>query len=236
VTGFGILLALLAGIVSFASPCCLPMVPIYVSYLVGTGGSTSGVAVMTARRTALRHALVFVAGFTTVFVALWASVGAVGYLLRDHVAPLRIAGGAGLIQISTLYREVRLPIRRVGGRPLNAVPDRPGYGRSLLLGVVFAGGWTPCVGPVLGGIIGLASASRTVVEGTLLLIAYAIGLGVPFVLVALGTSEVSRRLGWLRRHQTGVNLATGAVLVATGFLLITNRLVSLSGALPAFGL
>ncbi|HET9657710.1 MAG TPA: cytochrome c biogenesis protein CcdA [Kineosporiaceae bacterium] len=261
--GIGILVALAAGVVSFASPCCLPMVPVYVSYLLGTtgegavpvdgtapaaGGTATELATRrAARAVALRHALVFVAGFTTVFVALWASVGAIGYVLRDYVGALRVTGGivlilfglhtAGLVEISALYRQVQLPVRRLmGGTPAQIATDRPRYGRSLLLGVVFAAGWTPCVGPILGGIIGLASVSSSVAAGTVLLICYAIGLGIPFVLVALGVNEVSRRLRWLTRHHVGVGLVTGAALMITGFLMITNLFAKLSGALPAVGL
>lgn len=261
----GILVALAAGVVSFASPCCLPMVPVYVSYLLGTaprpgteaggaipeGASQAGTlaaqAVRLDRRVALRHALVFVAGFSTVFVALWASVGVVGYLLRDHTGTLRVAGGAvlvlfglhtaGLVEISLLYRQVQLPLRRIlPQRDRPGVPQTPHYGRSLVLGVVFAAGWTPCIGPILGGIIGLASVSSSVIEGTVLLICYAIGLGVPFVLVALGVNEVSRRMRWFAVHHVGVGLVTGAALVITGFLVIADLFAKLSGALPAVSL
>ena len=110
----------------------------------------------------------------------------------------------------------------------DARPARPSYGRSALLGVVFAAGWTPCIGPILGGIIGLASVSTSVLEGTVLLVAYAAGLGLPFVLVAVGATSVSRRLGWLRDPRTAVSWATGAMLVVVGFLMITNTFVRLS--------
>ena len=237
--------ALVAGAVSFASPCCLPLVPVYVSYLLGTAPASS--VVRQRRAIALRHALVFVAGFSTVFVALWASVGMVGYLLRDYAGMLRTAGGlllvvfglhaAGLVEISLLYRQVQLPLRRIlPGRAPSDTPASPHYGRSLLLGVVFAAGWTPCVGPILGGIIGLASASGSVTEGTALLVCYAIGLGVPFVLVALGVNEISRRMRWFAVHHVGVGLVTGGALMVTGFLLITNLFAKLSGALPAVSL
>lgn len=262
-SGLGIAIALLAGLVSFASPCCLPLVPVYVSYLVGTTepGSPG------ARRVALRHALVFVAGFTAVFVALWASVGLVGYVLRDYVGALRLLAGAalvvlglhvaGLIRISALYREVRVPVganRRAGavatvaragsggaGTARGAAGARPGpqppsYGRSALLGVAFAAGWTPCVGPILGGIIGLASVSQSAARGTALLLAYAAGLGIPFVLVAVGATEVHRRFAWFRRHRAGVELATGAMLILVGFLMMTNLFARLSGLLPGFAL
>jgi cytochrome c-type biogenesis protein len=239
-TEVGIPIAFLAGIVSFASPCCLPLVPGYVSYMVATNPG----AAPAPRRTALLHSLAFVAGFSVVFIALWASVGLIGYLFRDYIGLLRELGGAvlvfmglhvsGVISISALYREARLPVgpnsagRAAGGEG----GEEASYGRSALLGVVFSAGWTPCIGPILGGIIGLASVSASVAEGTLLLVVYAIGLGVPFVLVALGATAVSDRLGWLRRHNTAVSVATGAMLVAIGFLMITNTFAQLSGSLP----
>ncbi|MHB1801121.1 MAG: cytochrome c biogenesis CcdA family protein [Actinomycetes bacterium] len=245
-TILSIVVAFLAGIVSFASPCCLPLVPVYVGYLVGTTPPGSP----TARRVALHQAVAFVVGFTAVFVTLWASVGLVGYLLRDYAGILRQVGGtvlivmglhvAGLIRVSALYRQVRVPAGRLVGVSASgggaATTLTPSYGRSTLLGVVFAAGWTPCVGPILGGIIGLASTSSSVAQGTVLLIAYAMGLGFPFVLVAVGTSEVNRRLGWFHKHHAGVSLATGAMLVLVGFLMLTNLFVRLSGALPNLGL
>lgn len=239
-TEIGIPIAFLAGVVSFASPCCLPLVPGYVSYMVATNPDGSPAP----RRAALLHALAFVAGFTLVFIAIWASVGLVGYLFRDYLGLLRQLGGAvlvfmglhvaGLISVSALYREARLPLGPAAAVQEPAAETRrsPSYGRSALVGVVFSAGWTPCIGPILGGIIGLASVSASVAEGTVLLLVYAVGLGLPFVLVALGATAVSERLGWLRRHQAAVNAATGALLVAIGFLMITNTFARLSGALP----
>lgn len=241
--GLGLVIAFLAGIVSFASPCVLPLVPAYIGYMVGT--SPDGTA--TRRRTAFYQSMAFVAGFSLVFIALWASVGLVGYVLRDQIGLLRIAGGAilvflglnmaGVLNFSAFYREAHLPVGPMGGsmgfgQPVGA----PSYGRSTLLGVVFAAGWTPCIGPILGGILGLAAVSASVVEGTILLVAYAAGLAIPFVLVALGATAVSHRLGWLRTHQRAVNLVTGGMLVVVGFLMITNTFAKLSALLPAFGL
>jgi cytochrome c-type biogenesis protein len=241
-----IAVAFLAGIVSFASPCCLPLVPVYVSYMVGTTppGSPS------ARRVAFKQSLAFVLGFAVVFVALWASVGLVGYLLRDYVGILRQVGGAvlivmglhvaGVIRISALYRQVTVPTGRIVGRSETGdgtvKVQAPSYVRSSLLGVAFAAGWTPCVGPILGGIIGLASLSSSVGQGSVLLLAYAVGLGVPFVLVAVGASAVSERLVWFRRHEAGVSMVTGGMLIIVGFLMITNLFVKLSGLLPNFGI
>jgi cytochrome c-type biogenesis protein len=241
-----IAVAFLAGIVSFASPCCLPLVPIYVSYMVGTTppGSPS------ARRVALKQALAFVLGFSVVFVALWASVGLVGYLLRHYAGLLRQVGGvvlivmglhvAGVIRVSALYRQVSVPTGRIVGRSDSGdgtvKVQAPSYLRSGLLGVAFAAGWTPCIGPILGGIIGLASLSSSVGQGTVLLIAYAVGLGVPFDLVAVGASAVNQRLVWFRNHEAGVSIATGAMLILVGFLMITNLFVKLNGLLPNFGI
>jgi cytochrome c-type biogenesis protein len=250
-TKVGIPVAFLAGILSFASPCCLPLVPGYVSYMVATGPDRT----RASRRVALFHALSFVAGFSVVFIALWGSVGLIGYLFRDYVGLLRQLGGAvlvfmglhvaGVISISALYRQKRLPMGAgagpgrgsrgagVGGvGPEGTGSGGPGYGRSALLGVVFSAGWTPCIGPILGGIIGLASVSASVAKGAVLLLVYALGLGIPFILVALGATAVSERLGWLNRHHTAVGVATGAMLVGIGFLMITNTFGRLSGALP----
>ena len=241
-----IAVAFLAGIVSFASPCCLPLVPAYVSYMVGTTPADSP----NARRVAFKQALAFVLGFTIVFVTLWVSVGLVGYLLRDYAGTLRMVGGgilivmglhvAGLIRISALYRQVTVPTGRLIGKSETGDGTvkvlAPSYGRSTLLGVVFAAGWTPCIGPVLGGIIALATQSSTPVQGLIVLVVYALGLGVPFILVAVGATAASRRLVWFRKHEAGVSMVTGAMLILVGFLMFTNLFIKLSGALPNFSI
>jgi cytochrome c-type biogenesis protein len=241
---FAILIAFLGGMVSFASPCCLPLVPAYVGYMVGSQPDDGAVR----RKAAFSQALAFVLGFSTVFIALWASVGLIGYVLRDYVGMLRQIGGAilvfmglhvaGVINVTALYREVHLPVGPMAGASMGfgqAAPSTPSYRRSALLGVVFAAGWTPCIGPILGGIIGLASVSASVAEGTMLLVAYATGLAVPFILVAVGATSVSHRLGWLREHHTAVSVVTGGLLVIVGFLMITNTFVRLSTLFAPLG-
>lgn len=239
-TNVGIPIAFLAGILSFASPCCLPLVPGYVSYMVATSPESPDVP---HRRVAFFHALAFVAGFSVVFIALWASVGLIGYLFHDYVGLLRQIGGAvlifmglhvaGVISISALYREKRLPMGNPGvDRRDEENLNASSYVRSALLGVVFSAGWTPCIGPILGGIIGLASVGSSVAHGALLLFVYAVGLGIPFILVAIGATAVSDRLGWVSRHEKVVAVVTGAMLVAIGFLMITNTFGRLSGTLP----
>jgi len=240
----GIAVAFLGGIVSFASPCCLPLVPAYVGYMVGT--DTEGGAAR--RRAAFYQALAFVLGFSAVFITLWASIGLVGYVLRDYVGILRQVGGAilvfmglhvaGVIDVAVLYREIHLPVGPMGGASMGfgqAAPGTPSYRRSALLGIVFAAGWTPCIGPILGGIIGLASVSASVAEGTVLLVAFATGLAIPFILVAVGATAVSHRLGWLRDHNRAVSMVTGAMLVVVGFLMITNTFARLSGLFAPLG-
>ena len=242
--GIAIVIAFLGGIVSFASPCCLPLVPAYVGYMVGTD-TESGTA---RRRAAFYQALAFVLGFSFVFITLWASIGLVGYVLRDYIGILRQLGGAilifmglhvaGVIDVGLLYREVHLPVGGMGGASMGfgqAAPATPSYRRSALLGIVFAAGWTPCIGPILGGIIGLAMVSASVAEGTILLVAYAAGLAIPFILVAVGATAVSHRLGWLRDHHRAVSAVTGAMLVMVGFLMITNTFARLSGLFAPLG-
>jgi len=253
--GFGILIAFAAGMLSFASPCCLPLVPAYLGYMAGTAGRETP-----SRRRSFLHGLAFCTGFTAVFVAFWASIGAIGYVLADHAQLLRQAGGilvivlglqvAGVINIRALWRDVRpLPAMTFSGGAMTlgstgapgssghaGSAPAPGYGRSLMLGTFFAAGWSPCIGPILGGIIGLASATASVAQGTVLLLAYAAGLAIPFLAVALGASWVSHRLGWVGRHHHAVSVATGVMLVAIGVLMLTNLLGRLAAVPSPFGL
>ena len=237
----GILIAFLGGIVSFASPCCLPLVPAYVGYMVGT--STDGPH---ARRTSFFHGLAFTTGFSAVFVAFWASIGLVGYVLADHVTFLRQLGGAllvfvglqvaGVINVTALWRDTRpMPAFAGGGAGGGAMTSAPSYRRSLAFGSVFAAGWSPCIGPILGGIIGLASTAASVGQGTVLLVAYSAGLAIPFLAVAVGAEWVGHRLTWVGRHHHAVSLVTGAALIVVGVLMITGVLARLSTLATPFG-
>jgi cytochrome c-type biogenesis protein len=257
--GIGLFVAFLAGVVSFASPCCLPLVPAYIGYMVGATGEAD-------RRRSFLHGLAFVTGFTLVFVAFWASIGAIGYALADNAKYLRMFGGAvlivfglqvaGVINLRALWRDTRpMPAFgaaalggaalggaatgggtvALGGAGAGAATGVPGYGRSLLFGVVFAAGWSPCIGPILGGIIGLASSTASVAQGTVLLLAYAAGLAVPFLAVAMGATWVARRLGWVGRHHRAVSLVSGALLVVLGVLMVTNLLTRLAAFTAPLG-
>lgn len=248
--GIAIVVAFAAGVISFASPCCLPLVPAYLGYMVGATETAD-------RRRSLFHGLAFVAGFTTVFVAFWASLGAIGYVLADNARYLHVIGGAvlvvmglqvaGVINLRALWRDTRpLPAMgggtatgggtvALGGPGASASLGAPGYGRSTLLGFAFAAGWSPCIGPILGGIIGLAATTTGVAAGTVLLLAYAAGLAVPFLAVAMGATWVAHRLGWVGRHHHAVSLVSGALLVVLGVLMITNLLGRLAAFTLPFG-
>ena len=241
----GVLVAFLAGVVSFASPCCLPLVPAYVGYMVGAAGGGPG-----ARRAAFLHGLAFVTGFSIVFIAFWASIGLLGYVLADNVTILRQLGGAllvflglhvaGVINVAALWRDTR-PLPAFAGSGMGAIAAtapgaRPSYRRSLVFGTVFGAGWSPCIGPILGGIIGLASTTASVGQGTLLLVAYSAGHAVPFLAVAVGADWVGRRLSWIGRHHRTVSIVTGAALVAVGLLMITGIFAKLSTFATPFGL
>jgi cytochrome c-type biogenesis protein len=238
----GILVAFLGGILSFASPCCLPLVPAYVGYMVGTATEGPG-----ARRRTLLHALAFVLGFSVVFVAFWASIGLVGYVLADQAWILRRLGGvvlvvlglqvAGVINLRALWRDTR-PMPAMAGGPGfgTATSSTPGYGRSLAFGTFFAAGWSPCIGPILGGILGLATVTASVAQGTVLLVAYAAGLAIPFLAVALGADWVAHRLTWVGRHHRAVSIVTGASLVAIGVLMLTDTLTRLAALTSPLGI
>ena len=248
-SALGIGIAFLGGVVSFASPCCLPLVPAYTGYMVGaTGDGTSG------RRAALFHGLAFSAGFSLVFVAFYVVIGALGLFINRQA--LNMIGGAilvflglqvaGVINVRALWRDTRAMPTMGGGLVTAgastsstataggagfgqvAAGERPGYPRSFVFGLLFAAGWSPCIGPILGGILGLATATSSVLQGTVLLIAYAAGLAIPFIAVALGASWVSRRLHFISRHHHAVSLVTGGMLVILGVLMLTNTLGRLS--------
>lgn len=217
-------IAFVGGFLSFASPCILPLVPSYLTYLAGAAVEGQ------ARRWRLFvNAVAFVAGFTVVFVLLGALAGLVGYALQPYVPFLRQVGGvilvvlglhtAGVIRIPALLREWRPGLHK-----------RLEFGKatSFVVGTVFAFGWTPCVGPVLGGILLLASTSDTAAQGAWLLTAYSLGLGVPFVIAGLLADALAGTLQKANRHLRLVEIVTGVLLVATGVLVFTGELARLS--------
>ncbi len=225
----GVVVALSAGLFSFLSPCVLPLFPSYLSFITGMSVSDlAGELAPTARRRVLLNALAFVLGFSMVFVALGASFSAVGQVLLDHRDWIRRIGGA-LIVVFGLYIAGVLRIGLFGRTTQWHVREKPaGYLGSLLVGVTFAVGWTPCVGPILGGILSLASTTETVQRGVGLLIAYSAGLGIPFVLSALALQSFLRFFKRYRPFIPVVERAAGVVMVAVGVLVLTNYYVILN--------
>jgi cytochrome c-type biogenesis protein len=223
-------IAFLAGLASFLSPCVLPLVPIYLAQLVGESvyQSTRGGGSLTARLTTFLHAALFVLGFTCAFVALGATASALGSFLRANQLLLREIGGVllviiglhltGLLQIPLLSRQKRFEFR----------PARPGPLASFVIGLVFAIGWTPCVGLILGSILGLAANAATLREGVLLLLSYSLGLGLPFLLLGLGLNQVSAALKLLKPHLGKIEVATGIVMALAGLAIFFNLLPALN--------
>jgi len=229
VSGIGVLTAFAAGLISFLSPCVLPLVPAYVSYVAGQSLDTlAGGAAARARAAALGLSLCFVAGFSAVFVAFGASATALGRLLLDYRYELGIAAGAvvvlfglflvGAYRLPFLDRDLRFHGRLPGGRPAAAG----------LLGVAFAFGWTPCIGPVLGAILAVSATRASVGEGVFLLAVYSAGLGVPFVLAAAFTGAFLARIRALGRWGRPLHIAAGAVMIGMGVLMMTGELTTVA--------
>ncbi|MDQ3916647.1 MAG: cytochrome c biogenesis protein CcdA [Actinomycetota bacterium] len=227
-TDISLPIAFLAGIVSFLSPCVLPLVPGYVSYMSGISAAAPDTARASARAGA--SAGVFVLGFTVVFVPLGATATLLGSLLNDYQDQLRIAGGVFIIFLGLVF----LGVFRFG--PLQRdtrFQPRPASGLwgSAVLGGAFAFGWSPCIGPVLGSVLTMAAGNGSAGgagEGALLLGAYSLGLGVPFVAAGLGITRLERVVTWLRRHTRTVSLVSGASMVLVGVLFVTNQLFQIS--------
>ncbi|AQT78617.1 cytochrome C biogenesis protein ResC [Mycolicibacterium litorale] len=214
----------LAGLVSFASPCVVPLVPGYLSYLaavVGVDDLDGHVALKTQRLRVAGSALLFVAGFTAVFVlGTVAVLGMTTALITNQLVLQRVGGVLTIVMglafigfIPALQRQARFTPRQLAG-----VAGAP------LLGAVFGLGWTPCLGPTLTGVITVASATdgASVARGVVLVIAYCLGLGIPFVLLALGSGWAVNGFGWLRRHTRAIQIVGGVLLIAVGLALVSG--------------
>lgn len=220
-------IAFAAGVVSFISPCVLPLVPTYLSYISGVG--VDGFA--RERHRVLAVALAFVGGFTAVFMIIGLAAGGFGRLLADYQRQLTIAAGVFFI----LSGLVIAGMVRVPGLTVALSPKSGGPWRSFIAGAAVTLGWTPCAGPVLGSILGLAGSSQQALSGAVLLLAYSVGLGLPFVVVALAYDWAMRRLAWIKRHYRVVEIVSGVFLVVVGVALIGGGLSQLSRWLPSFG-
>jgi cytochrome c-type biogenesis protein len=219
----GVVVAFSAGLLSFLSPCVLPLFPSYLSFITGMSvADLSGDIAPAARRRVLLHALTFVVGFSIVFVALGATFSAAGQFLLEHREWIRQLGGA-LIVLFGLYIAGVFRLGLFGRTAQLQLREKPaGYLGSLLVGITFAIGWTPCVGPILGAILSLAGTAETVQRGVGLLVAYSAGLGVPFVLSALALGSFLRFFKRYRPFIPVVERAAGVLLVIVGVLVFTN--------------
>src|SRR5689334_20031008 len=259
-TDLTILVALAAGVISFLSPCVLPLVPAYLGQLTAIAVAANADGLPPSRWTAMRHALAYVAGFGAVFTLLGVTATFAAGPLVDYLPALRVIGGvvlivlglnlAGILRIPALERTWR-PLEtgaagslasatgsialasptatpslgdRIGGR---VVTSRGGWLASFGLGAIFAIGWTPCIGIILGGILGLASQSQTVAQGGILLLAYTLGLGIPFLLIAVLFDRAPAILRPLIRHGRAVSIVGGLLVVAIGLAMVFDWLALL---------
>lgn len=221
--------ALAAGVISFLSPCVLPLVPPYLIYL--TGATIEHVAndeeQRASRRAVMLSALVFVLGFSTVFVALGASASLIGSLIRAWSAQLSIIAGIaiilmglhflGLTRIGFLMREGRLPI-----------PKPVGLWGAYVMGLAFAFGWTPCIGPILAAILSVAASEATVTKGAGLLAVYSAGLGIPFLVAAFMVERFSSVLARMKKHLATVERVMGALMILVGIGFLTGAVSNVS--------
>jgi cytochrome c-type biogenesis protein len=227
VTILTVAIAFAAGLLSFLSPCVLPLVPAYIGHLAGASLSPGAPSVN--RGATLAHALAFVLGFTTIFVLFWTVIWAIDlYVFPGFVQYFRQVGGiilivmglhvAGVLRIPLLYREKRFYLEPRGA---------PSLPLSFMVGVLFAAGWTPCIGPILSGIIGLATFSDTMAQGALLLASYSLGLGVPFLATAFALGSAALLLKRFSRYFGAVEVLSGLFLIAVGVLMLTGLFMRL---------
>jgi len=224
----GFVVAFGAGIISFLSPCVLPLVPSYLSMMSGVGTADLAVASPPDQRRLLRSTLLFVAGFTVVFALLEATASGIGQGLRNHQGALDTAAGVVIIAGGVLLSGVVRPAWLMRERRWHVSPSQFGEWAAPVMGMAFAIGWTPCIGPVLAAVIGLASYTHTLARGEEMLVAYSLGLGVPFVVAGVAFGRVAGVMRFARAHLRVINLVSGMLLAALGVLLVTHSLHLLS--------
>ena len=215
-------ISFLEGIITFISPCLLPMLPIYISYFAGGGERSTGKT--------LKGALGFVTGFTVVFVVMGALAGTVGSFLREYQTAVNILSGLIVIFFGLNFLGVfKLNLFRGSSRSVKT--DNMGFFSAMVFGVIFSIGWTPCVGAFLGSALMLASQQGHVVEGMLMLLVYSLGLGIPFVLSAVLIDYLKSAFNWIKKNYQIINLGSGGFLVFVGILMATGTMGWLLGLL-----
>jgi len=230
-------LAFLAGIMSFLSPCVLPLLPSYVSFITGVSFEdlTTGSDRRKIRYLTITNSLAFILGFSTVFIALGASSSAVGKFMFEYQEWIRIGGGiliivfglfvAGFLKMDFLMRDKKV---HLSGKPA-------GYVGTFLVGMTFAAGWTPCIGPILGTILLYASSQGSAFYGFKLLAVYSLGLALPFFISSLAINSFLSYSKKLMRYMRVIMIISGLLLILFGILLLTNRVREFTGFLPDFG-
>lgn len=230
----GILVAFAAGLLSFLSPCVLPLVPSYVSFVTGLGMEELESGGTDVKKVTLLHSLLFVAGFTFIFMLMGASATYVGQVLRSYQDLIARVGGVVIILFG-IYLLGVIPIAALSRERRYQFQSKPvGYAGTVAVGVAFGAGWVPCIGPILGAILTLAATRASVAEGIALLGVYSAGLAIPFVLSALALTAF---LSWFQRFRSYmryVEWAAGILLIFVGLLLLTGKFTVLAGWLVQF--
>ena len=207
-------ISFLEGIITFISPCLLPMLPIYISYFAGGGERST--------KKTLTGALGFVLGFTIIFVAMGALAGTVGSFLKKYQTIVNVVSGLIVILFGLNFMGIlKLNLFR-GGAQMQVTPN--GFFSSVLFGMIFSVGWTPCVGAFLGSALMLASQQGHVLEGMLMLLVYSLGLGIPFLVSALLIDKLKSAFNWIKSHYNIVNTVCGALLIIVGMMMATGTL------------
>lgn len=220
--------ALLAGLFSFLSPCVLPLVPAYIGYLSGATVTAEGVS-MGGRRDTFLHALGFVLGFSVIFVLLGVTAWSIGDVLFTYSRQLSVIGGIVLILFGLVLTGVfKLPFMYTQKRIEIKVNPGLGYLSSFVIGIFFGAGWTPCVGPILGGILVLASQTDTALKGAMMLMVYSMGLGIPFLLVGAAFEAASDYIRRLNRKSNWFSIASGILLIILGVVMLSGQLQTLA--------
>ena len=208
-------ISFLEGIITFISPCLLPMLPIYISYFAGGGERST--------KKTLTGAIGFVVGFTVVFILMGALAGTVGSFLKEHQTAVNIISGIVVIFFGLNFLGVfKLNLFRGSDRSVDT--SNMGFFSAMLFGMIFSLGWTPCVGAFLGSALMLASQQGSVLVGTLMLLAYSLGLGVPFILSAVLIDKLKSAFDWIKRNYKVINIVSGSLLIMLGILMAAGTL------------
>ena len=219
-----LLVAFGAGLLSFLSPCVLPLVPVYLASLYGP--EIFEPKAKRFRVPVFLHSLSFVIGFSIVFIILGVGIGLAGFAISSHLVVIRKIAGSLLIAFGLfMLAALKIPWLNYEKRLSPSLGNTTGYLRSFLTGSIFSLAWTPCVGPILGGILALAWTSETAWHGAYLLATYSLGLGLPFLIIGAAFDSITPLLKRIHRYSTAIYIASGALLIVVGILILTDRLV-----------